>query len=68
MATLQELYQHKRFCEEQGYPISEKLLQDIEEKEKEALCDVPHWAVNTLPVLPEVDDYTGLFTVLVEYK
>lgn len=68
MATLRELYLHKQFCEEQGYPISEKLLQDIEEKEKEALCDVPHWAVNTLPVRTEVDDYTGSFTVLVEYN
>lgn len=68
MATLQELYQHKRFCEEQGYPISEKLLQDIEEKEKDALFYIPDWAVNTMPIRTEVDDYTGSFTVLVEYN
>lgn len=68
MATLQELYQHKRFCEEQGYPVSEKLLQDIEEKEKEALLYTPDWAICTLPVRTEVDDYTGSFTVLVEYN
>lgn len=67
MPTLEELYQHKRFCEEQGYEVSPKLLQDIEQKELECLSITPDWAINTFPVRTEVDEYTGKFTVLVEY-
>lgn len=68
MATLQELYNFKRFCEEQGYEIPEKLLEDIDQKELECLSNTPHWAVNTFPIRTEVDDYTGSFTILIEYK
>ncbi len=68
MATLQELYNHKRFCEEQGYEIPPKLLQDIEQMELDALWNLPDWAINSLPVRTEVDDYTGPFTILIEYR
>lgn len=68
MATLQELYMLKRINEEQGYEIPQKLLEDIEGKELECLDLTPHWAINSIPVRTEVDDYTGSFTVLIEYK
>lgn len=68
MATLQELYIIKRVSEEQGYEYPPRLLQDIQEKELECLERIPHWALNSIPARTEADDYTGPFTVLIEYN